>query len=82
MPFATGVHSCIAQHFAWTEMVIGLATIAARWDLTTVPGHVPRPKLAITMPVDSLPMTPPRRVRPDAARQDDQRLPVGARNGN
>ena len=81
MPFATGVHSCIAQHFAWTEMVIALATIVARWELTTIPGHVPQPKLAITMPVDSLPMTPRRRVRESAARSGNQPQPVGARNG-
>ena len=82
IPFATGVHSCIAQHFARTEMVIALATITARWELATVPGHVPAPVPAITMPVDSLPMTPTSRARREAARDHDRRHPVGARNGN
>jgi pentalenene oxygenase len=61
MPFGAGVHGCIGDQFAWTEMIIILATIAARWRLLSVPGHTPRPKLAITMPVDSLPMTAHRR---------------------
>jgi cytochrome P450 len=81
MPFAVGVHSCIAEHFAWTEMVITLATIAATWQLVTTPGHVPRPKLAITMPVDALPMTPKRRVQPDVTRHGNRQLPVGAKDG-
>jgi cytochrome P450 len=82
MPFAVGVHSCIAEHFAWTEMVITLATIAATWQLVTVPGHVPRPKLAITMPVDTLPMTAKRRVQPNGAPHGPPRLLVGAGDGN
>jgi pentalenene oxygenase len=81
MPFAVGVHSCIAEHFAWTEMVIALATVAAAWQLVPVPGHVPRPKLAITMPVDALPMTARHRAPAVAARLDNQ-LPVGASHGN
>ncbi|GAA5127369.1 cytochrome P450 [Haloechinothrix salitolerans] len=62
MPFSIGTHGCIGDQLAWTEMVITLATIATRWRLTSVPGHVPQPKLAITMPVDSLPMIAHRRV--------------------
>jgi pentalenene oxygenase len=61
MPFGMGAHSCIAEGFAWTEMVISLATVAAGWQLASVPGQVPQPKVAITMPVDSLPMTAVRR---------------------
>lgn len=61
MPFATGVHGCIGDQFAWTEMTICLASIAARWRMEPVPGHQPKPVPAMTMPVDSLPMTPRRR---------------------
>jgi cytochrome P450 len=61
IPFGIGIHSCIGDQFAWTEMILALATVAARWRLESVPGHQPRPKLAITMPVDSLPMTARRR---------------------
>lgn len=56
-PFAVGPHGCIGDQFARVEMVVTLATIAARWRLVPVPGHTPRPKPAITMPVDALPMT-------------------------
>ncbi|MEU6038424.1 cytochrome P450 [Actinomadura sp. NPDC047616] len=61
MPFGVGPHACIGDQFAWTEMIITLATIAARWRLAAVPGHTPRPRPAITMPVDSLPMIAHRR---------------------
>jgi pentalenene oxygenase len=61
MPFGMGIHGCIGDQFAWTEMIILLATVAALWRLVSVPGHEPRPKLAITMPVDALPMTVHRR---------------------
>jgi len=83
MPFAVGPHSCIAEHFAWTEMVITLATVAASWRLEVVPGHVPRPRLAITMPVDALPMIPTRRAQPSAAPREEPILVAeGARHGN
>jgi cyclooctat-9-en-7-ol 5-monooxygenase len=61
MPFSVGVHGCIGDQFAWVEMIVLLATITARWRLASVPGHQPKPKLAITMPVDSLPMIAHRR---------------------
>ncbi|MFC9440146.1 cytochrome P450 [Nocardia sp. NPDC057030] len=61
MPFGAGVHGCIGETFSWAELIIVLATIAARWRLVSVPGHQPRPKPAVTMPVDALPMTVHRR---------------------
>ena len=61
MPFSIGVHGCIGDQFAWVEMIVLLATITARWRLVSAPGHQPKPKLAITMPVDSLPMIAHRR---------------------
>ncbi|MBQ1044340.1 MULTISPECIES: cytochrome P450 [unclassified Micromonospora] len=63
MPFATGVHGCIGDQFAWTEMIVSLASIAARWRLEPVPGHEPKPVPAMTMPVDALPMTARLRTR-------------------
>jgi cytochrome P450 len=62
MPFGAGVHGCVGEQFSWAEMIISLATIAARWRLVPVPGHEPRPKPALTMPVDALPMTAHRRA--------------------
>ena len=61
IPFGAGIHNCIGERFAWVEMITVLATVAARWRLAPVPDHQPRPKLAITMPVDALPMVPHRR---------------------
>ncbi len=81
MPFATGPYGCIAEHFAWTEMTIALATIAAAWRLTTVAGHIPKPLPAITMPVDALPMVVARRAAATAVRRADP-IPVGARDGD
>ncbi|RLK58081.1 pentalenene oxygenase [Actinokineospora cianjurensis] len=61
IPFGTGNHTCIGEPFALTEMTLTLASIASRWRLEPVPGHTPRPKVALTMPVDALPMIPRRR---------------------
>ncbi|GAA2520135.1 cytochrome P450 [Winogradskya humida] len=62
IPFGTGVHGCIGEQFAWAEMIIVLAAMTGRWRFTALPGHTPRPKPALTMPVDSLPMVPHRRA--------------------
>jgi cytochrome P450 len=82
MPFAVGAHSCIAQHFAWTQMVITLATVVTAWRLVTVPGHVPQPRLAITMPVDSLPMIARSRGHQSSGCPVNHKHALGARNGN
>jgi pentalenene oxygenase len=49
-------------------MTIVLATIAARWRLVPASDRPPQPKLAITMPVDALPMVVKRRDAPLSAR--------------
>jgi cytochrome P450 len=41
-PFGIGRHKCIGDTFAWTEMVITVATVAARWYLRPAVGHVVR----------------------------------------
>lgn len=38
-PFGAGLRRCIGEGFAWTEAVLGLATIAARWRMRPVPGR-------------------------------------------
>ncbi|TCO59652.1 cytochrome P450 [Actinocrispum wychmicini] len=78
IPFGTGNHTCIGEPFALTEMTLTLASIAARWRLEPAPGRGPRPKVALTMPVDALPMIPRRRFRPadqasDGLRQETTR---------
>jgi cytochrome P450 len=39
VPFGNGDRKCIGDTFAMTEMIIAVATIAARWRLRPVPGH-------------------------------------------
>jgi cytochrome P450 len=42
IPFGNGDRKCIGDTFAMTEMVIAVATIAARWRLRPDPGHPAR----------------------------------------
>ncbi|WP_367127547.1 cytochrome P450 [Saccharothrix sp. HUAS TT1] len=60
-PFGAGLHGCVGEGLSWAELVVSLATIAARWRLVPAPGHRVRPKPAVTMPVNALPMTAHRR---------------------
>jgi cytochrome P450 len=63
-PFGAGPHRCIGDAFAWSEMAIALATIAARWRLRPLRGHavrevraaIPRPS-AVPMEVQPRPAT-------------------------
>jgi cytochrome P450 len=56
IPFGDGSRKCLGQHFAWTMLVVALATILTRWqlcpaldrDVREVPAAVPKP--------DKLPM--------------------------
>ena len=34
-PFGFGTRRCIGEHFAWTEAVVLLATLARRWNSTS-----------------------------------------------
>ncbi|PSL44134.1 pentalenene oxygenase [Saccharothrix carnea] len=56
LPFGTGLHGCLGEGLSRAELTVSLATIAARWRLVPVPGHRVRPKPAVTMPVNALPM--------------------------
>ncbi|MBB5788195.1 cytochrome P450 [Jiangella mangrovi] len=48
-PFGAGLRRCIGEGFAWTEAVLGLATIAGRWRLRPVPGRPLRLEPLITL---------------------------------
>ncbi|TDC46336.1 cytochrome P450 [Jiangella ureilytica] len=48
-PFGAGLRRCIGEGFAWTEAVLGLATIARRWRLRPVPGRPLRLEPLITL---------------------------------
>ena len=48
-PFGGGARQCIGEQFAWMELVLLVATIAQRWQLTLVPGHPVVPQPLVTL---------------------------------
>jgi cytochrome P450 len=48
-PFGGGPRKCIGEGFAWTEQVLVLATLAARWRVRPVPGHPVETEPMITL---------------------------------
>ncbi|MEU3519854.1 cytochrome P450 [Streptomyces sp. NPDC006654] len=68
MPFAAGSRKCLGDEFAMVEATLALATIAGRWRLRHLPGHVERrPRPGITIGPRSLVMTCEPRPRPASA---------------
>lgn len=57
VPFGAGTRQCIGNRFAQNEIVITLATVAARWRLVPVPGRPVRVKFTSAAYPESLPMT-------------------------
>ena len=57
VPFGAGGRQCIGNRFAQNEIVITVATVAARWRLVPVPGRPVRVKFTSAAYPDSLPMT-------------------------
>ncbi|WP_046731278.1 cytochrome P450 [Streptomyces humi] len=49
IPFAAGARKCIGDAFALTEAAIILSTIAARWQVSLVPGQDVRPVAGMTL---------------------------------
>jgi cytochrome P450 len=48
-PFGAGVRQCIGESFAWMEGVLILTTLAQKWKLRLIPGHVVEPQPLITL---------------------------------
>jgi cytochrome P450 len=58
LPFGAGPRQCIGAGFALQEAVIALATLAARYEPTLVPGQRIEPQLGVTLrPRNGLAMT-------------------------
>lgn len=51
-PFGFGTRRCIGEHFAWTEAVVLLATLARRWELDVQVPADPPMMSAITLRPD------------------------------
>jgi cytochrome P450 len=57
LPFGAGNRKCIGENFAWTQVLVAVATLAARWQLKPVPGHQVHEVLAAAPHPDRLSMT-------------------------
>jgi cytochrome P450 len=57
IPFGAGGRQCLGNRFAQNEIVITVATVAARWRLVPVPGRPVRVKFTSAAYPESLPMT-------------------------
>ncbi|MFE4873314.1 cytochrome P450 [Streptomyces sp. NPDC056682] len=55
--FGTGVRKCIGDVLTMNQILTSVATITARWQLRTVPGHRYRPRARIVISPGPLPMT-------------------------
>jgi len=49
IPFGTGSRQCIAQDFAFNELVLALATIAGQWQLESVAGSPLSTRAAVNL---------------------------------
>jgi len=56
MPFGAGPRSCIGEQFAWTEAILVLATIAARWKPELEADAVVEREYRITLRPRAMPM--------------------------
>jgi cytochrome P450 len=79
IPFGAGNRQCIGEGFAWTEAIVTLATIAAKWRLRPAPNVEVRMTAGATMAPSQLPMTPWLRTHSRAQRRPDEALLAGAR---
>jgi pentalenene oxygenase len=74
VPFGGGARQCIANQYAPMEMVLAVATIAARWQLDPVPGRPLRPRAAANLTARGLRLRAVRRTLP---LKEDHSAPAG-----
>jgi cytochrome P450 len=60
-PFGQGIRNCIGEGFAWTEAILLLSAIAARWQLHLAEGADVHPVVSSTLVPSELPIVLTRR---------------------
>jgi cytochrome P450 len=60
-PFGQGIRNCIGEGFAWTESMMLLSAIAARWQLRLADGVAVHPVISSTLVPSELPIIVTRR---------------------
>jgi len=61
-PFGQGIRNCIGEGFAWTESLLLLSAIAARWHLRLADGACVHPVVSSTLVPNELPIIVTRRT--------------------
>jgi cytochrome P450 len=61
-PFGQGIRNCIGEGFAWTEAMLLLSAIAARWNLRLADGASVHPVVSSTLVPSELPVIVTRRA--------------------
>jgi cytochrome P450 len=61
-PFGQGIRNCIGEGFAWTESILLLSAIAARWQLRLANGATVHPEVSSTLVPSELPIIVTRRA--------------------
>jgi cytochrome P450 len=61
-PFGQGIRNCIGEGFAWTESLLLLSAIAARWHLRLADGAAVYPVVSSTLVPNELPIILTRRT--------------------
>ena len=54
--FGAGNRQCIGDRYAWTAVMLGLATVARRWRLEPVAGHTVREVAKVSVTPNALPL--------------------------
>jgi cytochrome P450 len=60
-PFGQGIRNCIGEGFAWTESILLLSAIVARWQLRLAPAASVHPVISSTLVPSELPVIVTRR---------------------
>ncbi|MGW6059343.1 cytochrome P450 [Streptomyces sp. NPDC055189] len=77
LAFGAGRRNCVGEAFAWTELLIILATVGQLWPRLALTSPEPKAQALVTVKPDGLTMTPHRDARPTTeSGGDDRRVAV------